>query len=95
MGVGGSLDNETAGGIVCFVDENGVLNGVARDKYGKNFRFHPDSKLSFSETIPFYHGLIDPSLQLSSKIFYARLFSLDFCLDINEIWRPIEINIFG
>lgn len=95
MGVGGSLDNETAGGIVCFIDENGQLGGTARDKYGKNYQFHPDTNLPFKEEIPFYTDLIQASINLSEKIFYARLISLDYCLDIYEKWRPIEINLFG
>lgn len=95
MGVGGSLDNETAGGIVCFINENGFLNGTARDKYGKNYISHPDTGYSFFEEIPNYLSLQEAALKISDRIFYARLTSLDFCMDINGIWRPIEINIFG
>lgn len=94
MGVGGSLDNETAGGIVCFIDEIGRLNGISRDKYGKIFQFHPDTNIYFNERIPYFSELIISSINISRQIFYARLMSLDFSLDINETWRPIEVNIF-
>lgn len=95
MGIGGSLDNETAGGIVCYIDQNGLMCGTARDKNGKNYYFHPDTKLTFSEKIPAFSALLESSNKISSNIFYSRLTSLDFCLDINEVWRPIEVNIFG
>lgn len=95
MGVGGSLDNETAGGIVCFIDENGSLSGVARDKYGRNFHYHPDSNLPFEGVIPDFPGLLESSINLAGRIYYTRLTSLDFCLDYNGQWRPLEINLSG
>lgn len=95
MGVGGSLDNETAGGIVCFIDENGSLSGVARDKYGRNFHYHPDSNLPFEGVIPDFPGLLESSINLAGRIYYTRLTSLDFCLDHNGQWRPLEINLSG
>jgi len=94
MGVGGSLDNVTSGGIACYIDGSGRLNGVSIDKYGKKFQFHPDSGISFSKNIPFFSELIESSINISSQIFYTRLISLDFSLDVNGTWRPIEINLF-
>ncbi len=95
MGVGGSLDNETAGGIVCYINSEGELNGMSRDKYGQNHKFHPDTKHKFVGKIPGYEELTNSACTIASKIHYAKLTSLDYCLDINEVWRPIEINIFG
>lgn len=94
MGVGGSLDNVTSGGISCFIDESGRLTGVSIDNYGKKFQYHPDSGMSFLNRIPFFSELIESSINVSSQIFYTRLMSLDFSLDINGTWRPIEINLF-
>jgi hypothetical protein len=37
MGVAGSLDNLTAGGIVCFVHPDGRLHHYACDRYGQKF----------------------------------------------------------
>lgn len=95
MGVGGSLDNETAGGIVCFINNQGELNGFARDKYGQNYTVHPDTKHVFKGKIPNFLDLKKTSMQLASQVHYAKLTSFDYCLDINSVWRPIEINIFG
>ena len=52
MGVAGSLDNETAGGSVCYVHSNGSLNDYAVDKYGRKFASHPDSHVQFSRERP-------------------------------------------
>ncbi len=95
MGVGGSLDNETAGGIVTLVKSNGELNGYAVDKYGLKYLKHPDTNLTFKGIVPNFSGLSSLSKTIAEKIFYARVFSLDFCLDSKGNWRVIEVNLFG
>src|SRR5699024_10072732 len=52
MGKGGSLDNETDGGIYTMINEKGVMNGYAVDKYGQRFTTHPDTDFSFDDQIP-------------------------------------------
>ena len=95
MGVGGSLDNETDGGIVCHIDADGFLTGTARDKYGVQFDRHPDTHLKFEAQIPRFQGMKEVALTLSEQIPYGRLFSLDMCLDRHGNWRVIEINMHG
>ncbi|MDM1457284.1 hypothetical protein HX025_11580 [Myroides odoratimimus] len=96
MGKGGSLDNETAGGIVCSIDETGVLNDYAVDKYAIKYLEHPDSKFVFKgKLIPLYHELIEKSIQIGEKILYANIMSLDMCLDSEGNWRCIEVNLSG
>lgn len=95
MGVGGSLDNETAGGIVAMVRKDGILNGFAVDKYGKKYYNHPDTGVDFNQQIPDLEGLKSTSLEIAKKIFYARLICLDLCYDIERRWRIIEVNING
>ena len=95
MGVGGSLDNETAGGILTLVRKDGFLNGFAVDKYGKNYVKHPDTGIDFNGKIPNFEGLIKLSLEIAQKIFYARLIGLDICYDKDENWKMIEINTSG
>lgn len=95
MGVGGSLDNETAGGIHTYINENGKMNGYAVDKYASKFTEHPDSGLPFDEVIRDFEGLKEISLKVGSKIFLARIIALDACYDENGRWRVIEINIEG
>lgn len=93
MGVGGSLDNETAGGIVAMVRKDGFLNGFAVDKYGEKFLNHPDTGIAFDQKIPDFGGLKRTALEIAHKIFYARLICLDLCYDAEKVWRMIEVNI--
>ena len=93
MGVGGSLDNETAGGIATMIRKDGSLNGFAVDKYGKRYIVHPDTGVNFDHKIPAFKELKDTSLKIAGKIFYSRLISLDLCYDSEEEWRAIEVNI--
>ena len=95
MGVGGSLDNETAGGIVTLINKNGELNGFAVDKLGSRFDIHPDSKLPFEGIIPDFKNLIILAKNIACKIFYDRLISLDICKDAEGNWKVIEINLYG
>ena len=93
MGKGGSLDNETAGGIVTFVKGDGYLNGFALDKYGVKYFSHPDTKADFISKIPDYFGLTQLAINVASKIFYARLIGLDMCYDDRSNWRLLEVNL--
>lgn len=94
FGVNGSLDNETAGGIVCNIDENGKLNDYAVSKYCEKYKFHPNSKVVFANTtIPLYDGLIEVAENTANQIPLCNLVSLDMCLDDNNKWRCIEVNL--
>lgn len=95
MGVGGSLDNETAGGIVVRVRKDGFLNGFALDKYGVKYLSHPDTGVNFNQKLPDFDALPKLAMKIAHKIFFARLVGLDLCYDENQIWRMIEINISG
>ncbi len=95
MGMGGSLDNETAGGIYSLINEDGKLNGYAINKDGTRFLHHPDTGLDFSERIPDLEGLWKLTREVTHRIFYARIVSLDACYDVNNNWRIIEANVLG
>ncbi|WP_182407324.1 sugar-transfer associated ATP-grasp domain-containing protein [Psychrobacter sp. GP33] len=96
FGVNGSLDNETAGGIVCNINKDGKLNDYAVTKYCEKHIEHPNSKIVFSEIfIPFYKELAEVAESIANEIPLCNLVSLDMCLDSNNEWRCIEINITG
>lgn len=96
MGKDGSLDNETAGGIVCSISEDGKLNSFAVDKFCSKHLFHPNTEVVFDgETLPFYSSLISTSQEIAESIFNTDLVSLDMCLDDKDVWRCIELNLFG
>jgi hypothetical protein len=94
MGRGGSLDNETAGGIVCFLAPDGRLNSYAVDKHAGRFDEHPDSGVRFAEgAIPNCATLWDRARGLGSRLPYMRLAGWDFYLDRTDEWRCLEVNL--
>lgn len=95
MGVGGSLDNETQGGIVCYVDEQGRLNDYAVDKYGGRFLAHPNSGLVFrdQESIPNFQQMKELVGEIAESVYLRNVVSLDLCLDSGGFWRMVEVNV--
>ena len=97
MGKGGSLDNETSGGIVCNVNDDGSLTHYALDKYGAKYFMHPDTHINFSKTdiIPRLAELKQLSIAFAKDIYLTRLASLDATMDNTGNWRLIEMNLFN
>ena len=95
MGVAGSLDNLSDGGIASMIRKNGLLNGFALDRYGTKHFKHPDTGVRFNKQIPDYERLEEISLKIAHKVFYSRLVALDLCYDKEGNWRAIEVNIHG
>ena len=96
MGKDGSLDNETAGGIVCNIKSSGMLNEYAVDKYAVKYFSHPNSEFSFKgKVLPLYDDLRQVSIEIANKLIGVRIISLDMALDADNKWRCIELNLFG
>jgi len=96
MGVDGSLDNLSDGGIVCNIKPDGVLNDYANDRYAKKYFEHPNSGFIFKgQSFPLYNDMVDKSLKVAKNIIGARLISLDMALDSTDRWRCIEVNLNG
>ena len=95
MGIGGSLDNETAGGVVTYIRDDGTLNGYAVDKFGTKYSEHPDSKLPFNFELPDYNDLKLLAKKIGEKVFYTRIMGLDACYDEKGNWRILEVNTSG
>lgn len=94
FGINGSLDNETAGGVVCNIHDKGQLNAYAVSKYCDVYFNHPNTGIAFSEvTIPEYEEMINVSLEIANQIPLSNLVSLDMCLDKDNRWRCIEVNL--
>lgn len=94
MGVNGSLDNLSGGGIVCNIKPTGILNRFANDRYGRKYFEHPNSGYVFEEKkFPLYKELIEVSKEVAKDILDAHLISLDMCLDSDNKWRCIETNL--
>jgi hypothetical protein len=96
FGINGGLDNETSGGIVCNIHDNGKLNIYAVDKYANKFYEHPNSLIRFdSVQVPFYEELNNITVDISNQIPLCNLVSLDMCLDNDNNWRCLEMNLSG
>lgn len=96
MGVDGSLDNLTNGGIVCNIKPSGLLNKYANDKNARKYLEHPNSGFIFEDkTFPLYEDLVKVSKEVAANIIGARLISLDMSLDSKDKWRCIEVNLAG
>lgn len=96
FGINGGLDNETSGGIVCNINDDGQLIEYAVDKYANKFFEHPNSRMKFQDIkVPFYKDLNQIVVEISNQIPLCNLVSLDMTLDINNKWRCIEINLGG
>ena len=96
MGVDGSLDNVSAGGISCNIDLSGIMHEYAVSKQGTKHYFHPNSGFIFKDyQFPLYSELLNTSKNIASNTLGPRLVSLDMALDSSNNWRCIEINLHG
>ena len=95
MGVGGSLDNLSSGGISVLIRKDGVMDGYAQDTYSKKLYKHPDTGLGFDHRIPDFEQAKRVALQVARNIFYARVICLDLGYDSEGRWRMIEVNLNG
>lgn len=95
MGRDGNLDNETQGGLVCNLKEDGQLNEYVVDKYGHKLLEHPNSKIIFAtcDKIPAYNELKKTALAVTESIPYAKIISLDIAMNEIGEWKLIEVNL--
>ncbi|PAU92843.1 hypothetical protein CK503_14235 [Aliifodinibius salipaludis] len=95
MGKGGSLDNESSGGIHTMIRDDGSLNGYAVDKHGTKYLKHPDSGLAFDDKIPEFKSLKELSKNIARQVYFGRVVGLDLCFDKDGRWRVVEVNTKG
>ncbi len=95
LGRDGHLDNETQGGLVCNLQQNGRLNSYVVDKFGGKLLQHPNSNIVFAdcEPLPKYQELKEMAVNVTEKIPYAHLVSLDLAMNEKGEWKLIEINL--
>jgi hypothetical protein len=94
-GLGGSLDNELSGGLVCYINPDGSLNDYAVDGYGGKFLQHPDTGVRYcgNEVVPDIAGLKELAIHIARQTFHTRVLGLDLCLDQTGRWFLTEVNI--
>ena len=89
---GSHVDNQASGGISCGIDKSGNLNGFAMDKYGVKYFNVNGVSLDKNYQLPWFDKIIKTAINLASKNLHSRLLGYDFCVDINENLKIIEIN---
>ena len=90
---GSNIDNASAGGIFCGINNDGYLKNIAYNDYGDIFRVHPTTNAVFSEHyIPKYTELVALSERLHNRLVdFSKLISWDFAID--ESGEPILIEV--
>jgi len=97
MGKDGSLDNETAGGIVCYIHPDGRLNDYAVDKYGVPFSEHPNTRIRFDGAlvVPRFAEMQALCAKMATYIPHMHLLGWDMILTADNEWKCIEVNLSG
>lgn len=98
MGVGKSrVDNVSSGGIVCGIDDFGVLKDVAYDGSGRMYTKHPDGGIFGGKQVPGYDKCTSIALNLAYRfVESSKLISWDFAIDFTGEPVLIECNLsFG
>lgn len=92
MGIGDNeVDNATAGGIFCGVNNDGTLKNVGWNLKGEKFTRHPDGVRFESITIPNFNELIMMVQKLAPRLMkVSKLVSWDFA--ILEDGHPVLIE---
>lgn len=95
MGVGeGRIDNVTAGGISCGIDDNGCLKKYATTYYtGERFEKHPQGLVFEGFKVPGYDKSIELIKTIHPTIAHFRLVSWDIAIDENCSPVLIEANM--
>lgn len=87
------LDNQTAGGISCGL-QDGRLNSFGVDKYGGRYEFHPDSKRKFTgQIIPGAYAAEALACRLHDELDHFRLVSWDLAIGKDRLPYLIEMNL--
>lgn len=93
MGVNGSkVDNASAGGNTCGIEDNGRLKPVAYDKYGNRFTSHPQGAVFSDIIIPSFANARQLSLNLQTRFPYCKMISWDIAISENGEPTLIEAN---
>ena len=97
MGRGKQVDNESQGGVVCSLHDDGHFYNYAWDKLANKFERHPDTNLVFADQpqMPNFQKMKQLACEIARDVFLARLLGFDIGLDATGSWRVIEINVFG
>lgn len=89
---GSIVDNQASGGVSIGINQDGILNRFAVDKYGNLFDKINSIDLNELIKVPKYNQMVSMSITIAQKNYYSRLIGFDFCLDEKSNIKIIEIN---
>ena len=88
------IDNASNGGIVCGIDESGMLCDIAYDGHNNSFKRHPQGAPFSGVIIPSFSKCKEIACSLAGRFSsVTRLVSWDFAIDKNASPILIEANL--
>jgi glutathione synthase/RimK-type ligase-like ATP-grasp enzyme len=90
---GNSVDNQSAGGVVCNIKLNNQLDEFALDKKAK-IKIFESNGIKFSEVgrLPEFDLMKEIAIKIAKKNYYSRIIGFDFCVNKDNKVILIEIN---
>jgi len=94
MGIDGSkVDNASAGGITCGINEDGRLKDIAYSAHGIKYEKHPQGYVFNNCVIPSYEKILALVKNQHEKMAHFRLISWDIAIGKDENPILIEANL--
>lgn len=91
--MGAVVDNASAGGLYCGVNEDGSLKAYAYTLAPFSKRTSSDMGLEFKNfKIPMFEQILAKAIELHEQLPYAKLIGWDFAIDSNNEIELVEIN---
>lgn len=85
-------DNQASGGYACGLTDDGLLTGIAVDKYGNVYEEVNGVNLVKGEKPEGIDLIRRKATEIADRFPYSRLMGLDLCLDNEGQCRVIEVN---
>lgn len=89
---GSIVDNQASGGLSCGINESGLLNDFAVDKYGNVKVLKDMLGTTVHKAVPSFSDMCILAKKIAPRYYYQRLLGFDFCLDSGGKVRLLEIN---
>lgn len=87
------VDNQSAGGIACQVDERGLLKPYGMDKYLNRYERHPATGKGFGCEIPSVREAVSMVLAAHERLPHFDLVSWDVAIDHSGDPILVELNV--
>lgn len=93
---GSRIDNQTSGGVVCGIHEDGSLRGAAYDRHFNRYDAHPSSSQAFAgHVIPAFRDIVTEAVRAHEQTPWIDMASWDATVDAEGRVIFIEVNSRG